>query len=131
MTLEPTDLDRRIWEEELEKFLPKQLFDAHLHFFNDDHCLSQPDEVHSLAFGRVCRRIDFDKDNAFAATQAVDDPTSRVLMLVHPSFPVDKAAHDVDQYGFCGLNPCRFWAPDDANYRITDIIPNHLLSWPW
>ena len=44
MTLEPTDLDRRIGEEKLEKFLPKQLFDAHLHFFNDDHCLSQPDD---------------------------------------------------------------------------------------
>ena len=105
MTLDPIDLDRRIWEEELGKFLPKQRFDAHLHCFNDDHCLSQPDEVHSLTFGRVCRRIDFDKYNAFAATQVVDDPTSTVLMLVHPGFSVDKVAHDVDQYGFRGLNP--------------------------
>ena len=26
----PTDLDRRIWEEELAGFLPEKIFDAHL-----------------------------------------------------------------------------------------------------
>lgn len=161
MTLEPTDLDRRIWEEELEEFLPQQLFDAHLHFFNNDHCLSQPGddppefsptvncpftvldrdalqqtyrmlfpgrEVHYLAFGWVYRRIDFDKHNEFTAAQVVDDPKSRALMLVHPSFSVDKVAHDVDRYGFRGLKPYRFWAPDDANCSITDMIPEPLIE---
>ncbi len=42
MVLPITDLDRRIWEEELEGFLPQRIFDAHVHFFHNDHCLSRP-----------------------------------------------------------------------------------------
>ena len=33
MDLARNDLDKRIWEEELEPFLPKQIFDAHTHVF--------------------------------------------------------------------------------------------------
>ncbi len=161
MSLEQTDLDRRIWEEELEDFLPGKIFDAHLHFFNNAHCLSKPDddppeynptancpftildkealnktyellfpgrEVHYLAFGWVYRRIDFDKHNAFTAAQVADDPQSRALMLVHPSFSVEKVAHDIDHYGFRGLKPYRFWAQDDVNCSITDMIPEPLIE---
>ena len=59
MTLEPTDLHRRIWEEELEEFLPKQLFDAHLHFFNDDHCLSEPGDDPPAVLPVVCQAVIF------------------------------------------------------------------------
>lgn len=31
--LELTDLDRRIWEEELDEFVPQQIFDAHTHIY--------------------------------------------------------------------------------------------------
>src|SRR5262245_29197155 len=31
--LEPTDLDRRIWREELDEFVPAQVFDAHTHIY--------------------------------------------------------------------------------------------------
>lgn len=30
---QPTDLDRRIWEEELEDFVPRQVFDVHTHIY--------------------------------------------------------------------------------------------------
>ena len=42
MPMEPTDLDRRIWEEELADFLPQRIFDVHLHCFNEAFCLSKP-----------------------------------------------------------------------------------------
>ena len=38
------DIDRRIWEEELEAFVPKRLFDAHSHIFKAEHCL-HPDDL--------------------------------------------------------------------------------------
>ena len=34
--LELTDLDRRIWEEELEEFVPPKIFDAHSHIYRWD-----------------------------------------------------------------------------------------------
>lgn len=30
------DIDRQIWEEELEAFVPKRLFDAHSHIFKEE-----------------------------------------------------------------------------------------------
>ncbi len=42
MPIQPNDLDRRIWEEELEDFVPSKIFDAHLHCGNSDFCLSNP-----------------------------------------------------------------------------------------
>lgn len=40
MPIEPNDLDRQIWDEELEPFIPQKIFDAHLHCMHDDYCLS-------------------------------------------------------------------------------------------
>ncbi len=37
------DIDRRIWEEELEAFVPKRLFDAHSHIVKAEHCLNSDD----------------------------------------------------------------------------------------
>ena len=41
MPLYPNDLDRRIWAEELEDFVPSRIFDAHLHCLYRDCCLSK------------------------------------------------------------------------------------------
>src|SRR2546423_923168 len=32
-SIQLTDLDRRIWEEELEEFVPRRVFDAHTHAY--------------------------------------------------------------------------------------------------
>ena len=37
--VERTDLDRRIWDEELEEFVPRKVFDAHTHIFRWAHYL--------------------------------------------------------------------------------------------
>jgi len=45
MTIEINDVDRRIWEEELEGFLPKRIFDGHTHIYLSKHCLSDFDTL--------------------------------------------------------------------------------------
>ena len=159
--IDPTDLDRRIWDEELADFLPQTLFDAHIHCQNIDCCLSKPGDdppeyktmancplpvidraaldriygllmpdrkTHFLMFGRPFRRNDFDRHNAFTAAQTVGDPHSACLMLVHPSFSPDKVAADIDRYGFVGLKPYRWYAPDEVNCRITDMLPEAIIE---
>ena len=37
--VERTDLDRRIWDEELEEFVPRKVFDAHTHIYRWGHYL--------------------------------------------------------------------------------------------
>jgi len=37
-----SDLDRRIWEEELEGFVPRRVFDVHVHFSAAEHDLTEP-----------------------------------------------------------------------------------------
>jgi len=44
MPIEPNDLDRRIWEKELELFVPERIFDADLHCMHQDFCLSKPED---------------------------------------------------------------------------------------
>ena len=50
-TIQLSDLDRRIWEEELSEFVPKRVFDAHSHIyswaFNTD-----PEKDRTGIFGR-------------------------------------------------------------------------------
>lgn len=40
MPIEITDLDRRIWEEELEAFVPQKVFDVHVHLAAPEHNLA-------------------------------------------------------------------------------------------
>src|SRR5262249_33047133 len=43
--LERTDLDRRIWEEELEDFVPRRIFDVHTHVYRWDFYLDPNKET--------------------------------------------------------------------------------------
>ncbi len=53
------DIDRQIWEEELEAFVPKHIFDAHIHIFKKEHCLD-PDDLpqHPSWLGKVEFKMD-------------------------------------------------------------------------
>ena len=44
MPIEMTDLDRRIWREELEAFVPQRLFDVHVHLSAPEHDLAGADD---------------------------------------------------------------------------------------
>ena len=44
MSVEIRDIDRRIWEEELESFLPSRIYDVHAHIYLREHCISEFEE---------------------------------------------------------------------------------------
>ena len=132
-------IDRRIWEEELEQFLPKGIFDAHAHIFKPEHCLQTPKdlpprpdwsdkevnlsflreyfgvllperEIHWLLMGFPFVRCDFDRLNAFVAAEASKDLLSAPLMVVHPQMHPKEAAAMVEKHSFVGFKPYRWYS---------------------
>jgi len=161
--LELTDLDRRIWAEELDEFVPARIFDAHTHIYRWDHnldprkdesawgklvtggwaeatwqlanevdaALMPGREVHRLSFPFPFQHpCDFDGANAFLADQLKADPVSAGLLLVHPGTTAEQAERQLDQHGFLGFKPYRFYATsgDAVNCRITEFMPEHLVE---
>ena len=64
MPIEPNDLDRRIWEEELEPFVPQRIFDTHLHCGHQDFCLSRPgDQPPEYKTTEILGMEKFDRDD--------------------------------------------------------------------
>ena len=45
MPLQMTDLDQKIWQEELDPFVPQKIFDTHVHICAGDHCLSKTTDI--------------------------------------------------------------------------------------
>lgn len=161
--LELTDLDRRIWAEELDEFVPARIFDAHTHIYRWDHnldprkdesawgklvtagwaeaswqlanevdaALMPGREVHRLSFPFPFQHpCDFDGANAFLADQLKADPVSAGLLLVHPGTTAAHAERQLDQHGFLGFKPYRFYATsgDAVNCRISEFMPEHLVE---
>lgn len=161
--LELNDLDRRIWNEELDDFVPDKIFDAHTHIyrwaFNTDpnkdsgplRNFVQPafedagwellDECDQLLMpGRKVERLsfpfpysngcDFEGSNEFIAGEVKSHPESGALMLVHPEMTADDIEAAVEQHGFLGLKPYRFFSAtgDYVHCRITDFLPEHQIA---
>ena len=161
--LELNDLDRRIWDEELDGFVPDKIFDAHTHIFrwayNTDpdkdsgplrsfvqpafenagwELLDKCDEL--LMPGRHVERLsfpfpysngcDFKGSNEFIAGEVKSHPASGALMLVHPEMTADDIEAAVEQHGFLGLKPYRFFSAtgDYVHCRITDFLPEHQIA---
>ena len=157
-----TDLDRRIWSEELEEFVPSRVFDVHTHvyrweFNTDPHRDTGPyadlagrqfplsdwdlldgfDAEH-LPGRRVTRLMfgfpfspgcDFAASNRFTAEQAARDPRSGGLMLVHPAMTDEEIESQLDEQGFLGFKPYRFYSVtgDPVECRIADFLPERQL----
>ncbi|MCA9178707.1 MAG: amidohydrolase family protein [Planctomycetales bacterium] len=83
--LERTDLDERIWREELDEFVPRQVFDAHTHIWRWDFYLAADKETGSY---RNFVRPEFEHSD-YALLDAVDAalmPGREVRRLAFP-FP--------------------------------------------
>ena len=158
MSLEIRDIDRRIWEEELEGFVPNRVFDAHAHIYLAEHDLSRHleasgpyslppvphvdyealtecyarlfpgREVHSVLFGWVFRNVDFRSINAYVAEQAEGDRWSVPFMLVSPSMTPTELAEGLDRGGFVGLKPYFYWSDKLWDAGILDILPEALIE---
>ena len=135
-----TDLDRRIWGEELDAFVPERVFDVHTHVYrwqfsgeNDsgplydllgnrfpvadwqrlDRCdalLMPGRRVSRLAFGFPFPNCDFEAANRFVAGEAARDPASAGLALVHPRMAEVDFERQVRDLKLIGLKPYRCYA---------------------
>ena len=158
MAIEIRDVDKRIWEEELEDFVPQKIYDAHVHIYLPEHDLEGKHfasldwihqytprmdhqelrrthellfpgrEVHSLLFGWPFDKVDFDGINQFVTEQASLNRLSVPFMLVPPTISQDYLAKQIDSGGFLGLKPYLVWTKERWNASITDIIPEKLLE---
>ncbi len=152
--VEYTRHDRQIWEEELEDFVPRRIFDAHAHLFwhthlpaghpkleawhDADHAthlrwarrLYPGREVHFLYLGTPVPGIAVERHNDFLARQLKSDPKSRANFLVTPDCAPDYLAATARTPGFVGLKPYRMFTvngnPDTC--RIREFFPERQLE---
>ena len=146
-------IDARIWEEELEAFVPPLVLDMHTHLWNDAHrgSASGPPtglreeadlqalrhtsarlypgrEVHFHLLGTPVPGLDERGHNAWLAAQAAQDPASTAALIVTPATPPERLAAQVEEYGFIGLKPYRLFARDPRQAAIADFLPEALLE---
>lgn len=146
-------VDQRIWEEELDAFVPAHVFDAHTHLWNDCFADTHPDPTSPLrqnvdvaSLGAVSaglfpdRTVDFlllatplpgidvDGHNAWMGEQAQLAPASRAAALVTPDMTASALDALIRRHGFSGMKPYRSFAPDPAQARIVDYLPETLME---
>ncbi|MBL9216789.1 MAG: amidohydrolase family protein [Opitutaceae bacterium] len=133
-SLDYTAHDRQIWEEELDAFVPRRIFDAHAHLFwhthvpaghpgrqvwcDADHAahlrwaqrLYPHREVHFLYLGTPVTGIHVGRHNLFLRRQTQRDPRSRVNLLVTPACRIETIAAAVRHRGVIGLKPYRLFS---------------------
>lgn len=155
MTLSPADYtihDQQIWEEELQAFVPRRVFDAHIHLF--DRTQIPPDspstwqtsdlstirqwaerlypgrEVHFLVLGTPVVGIDVEAHARWQIEQVGQDPNSRLNRLVTPECSINDIRRDVAQAGVIGLKPYRLFSVtgDAAQCRIHEFLPHAQLE---
>ena len=146
--------DRQIWEEELESFVPRRVFDAHCHLVSRAHvpadspslkyltevplCTLQEWEsrifpgrsIHVLALANPAIGIDVAAHNDFLGKQVAGDPLSRANCLASPAYPTEQLAKDVKDHGFVGLKVYRYYSVtgDIANCRIHEFLPHEQME---
>ena len=148
-----TDFDREIWDKDLEEFVPSVIYDMHTHMWSEQHRgdnepnatglreeidyqahldwaadLYPGREMHYLILGTPVLGLDAQGHNDWMAEQMRADPDSAINMLVTPDMTADYVAKQVKKHRFFGLKPYRLFAPDPANGRIRDFLPEHLIE---
>ena len=147
------DFDRQIWEAELEEFVPAEVYDMHTHMWSDEHKghLTGPPkglrleidyqdhlawaaklypgrQLHYLVLGTPMPGMDAEGHNDWMAAQMAADPLSAVNMMVTPDMTPEYVAAQVKKPGLWGLKPYRTFAPDPANGRMRDFLPESFIE---
>lgn len=149
--IELRDADRRVWEEELDAFVPQRIVDAHCHLFDVAHAppsdffnrttdlarlrgatsqLYPGRDVRYLTLGTPVVDIDVAAHVRFHAEQVRDQPDARANRLVTPACSVDDIRRDVAEHGFVGLKPYRvFSTTGDRNHcRIHEFLTHEQME---
>ena len=145
------DIDRRIWEGELEDYVPGRLYDMHVHMWSEAHAgdseksglrreidyrdhlawaeaLYPGREIHFLVLATPIVGMDAHGHNEWMAAEMAADPRSGVNMMVTPAMSAEYVDAMVERHGFVGLKPYRTFAPDPAEAPIRDFLPEPLIE---
>ena len=147
------DLDREIWEKELEEYVPSVIYDMHVHAWSDEHKGSNTGpptglrleigyqdhldwadklypgrEMHYLLLGTPVVGGDLEGHNDWMAAEFAADPKSEINLLVTPDMTPEYVEEQVKKHDFFGLKPYRLFAPDPTNGRMRDFLPEPLIE---
>ncbi|MFO0948540.1 MAG: amidohydrolase family protein [Planctomycetota bacterium] len=137
-----TDLDREIFERELDSFLPRRIYDAHAHLYDVAHfgglapplCSSGPARgdlatyrafmsqmmpgrsASGLFFAMPNIHLDRDSANSFIRDEARKDAHSRAHLLVTPSDDVEWIRETCRTNGFVGLKVYHCYADQEPTF---------------
>lgn len=150
---EYTKFDREIWDAELEDFVPSVIYDMHTHIWSEDYKgdadgepgglrtnygyrshiewagdLYPGREIHFLVLGTPVVGMDAEGHNDWMASQMSADPASAVNLMVTPDMSADYVVEQVKKHNFLGLKPYRLFAPDPAQARIRNFLPEHQIE---
>ena len=148
-----TSTDRQFFEKYLDDFIPEKLFDMHVHLWteagqehlpatddplryeagvkevNDWHSQLFPDrECHNLLLGTPVKEINVRNHNLFLEQEVQKDPLSIAGMLVTPAESPEYLAQCFEKGLFQSVKPYRIFAPDPAEARITEYLPESQIE---
>ena len=152
--LQYSNLDRKIWVDELNDFVPQRIFDAHAHLWNDAFAtpatphnndwrdfntgltelrrisalLLPGRELHFLAFPTPINPVDFDRLNSWTAEELRADPQSYGAMLVTPEMSGNYVSEYINRYdNMIALKPY-YTFTSVSNPMITDYFPEKQME---
>ena len=147
-----TDLDRRIWEEELEPFVPSRVFDAHTHIWSEANALPETREnplrfpvdaaalkawqqalfpgrrLGFMILGTPIQEINFAAEREWCVAESKKLPDTVCGVLVTPRTDPARLAADARRLGFRALKPYLVFAEHTTESPISELIPEVLVE---
>jgi len=146
--------DLRVWEEDLNEFVPQKIYDCHIHMFDKKYVSTQYHdnlhfkdadnetlriwsntlfpgrESHYLVLGCPHLGTDVQKHNQMIQTELRADPLSRANRLTTPDCRPSDIENDIKHNGFIGLKVYRIYSVtgDKDECRIKDFLPEEQLE---
>ena len=144
------DLDREIFERELDAFVPLKIFDSHAHLYQKAHFKDPLDpllesgadtvgleeykariaeiapgrSISGLFFGFPSASLDIAAANEFVSSEAKKDFQSRGQMVVHPGMDPEFVRETVQRLGLVGLKVYHVWSAERPTFE--SAIPSYL-----
>ena len=147
-----SELEDRVWQEQLNDFVPQQVFDTHVHIW-DDSCATEqskpggPREVFGVTKSQEYYRevlpgrevdfnvlstpvvgMDFYRNTECLAREMAKTRYHIGTMGVSPELSCDYIAQSIEKYGFKGLKPYLLFAEKTFSADITDFLPERQVE---
>ena len=157
MNRNPVELrtdDVRVWEEDLNEFVPQKIYDCHIHMFDKKYVdrkyhsdlhfgdadhetlriwsnkLFPGRESHYLVLGCPHLGTDVSQHNQMIQRELNSDPLSKANRLTTPNCSLSDIEKDIKYNGFIGLKVYRIYSVtgDISECRIKDFLPEEQLE---